>query len=65
MGGTLKNKKHVFEIISEDTEKKYYFATQSSKENKLWIKLIKKYIESNVTRPGKETIVAKKFKLSF
>ena len=61
MSRTLRSKKYVFEIISEDQEKKYYFATQSSKENKLWVKIIQKYIDANSKNPGKESIVAGKF----
>jgi hypothetical protein len=61
MSNTLKSKKHVFEIISEDQEKKYYFATQSAKENKIWVELIQKNIDSNSKSQGKETIVAGKF----
>jgi hypothetical protein len=55
----------VFEVSSEDMEKKYYFATQSEKENNMWVKLLQKYVKKNGKHPGKESIVAKKFPFKF
>ena len=58
-------KKHVFEIISEDQEKIFYFACPSKEDAKNWVKTLNKFIKSNSKSQGKETIISKNFNFNF
>lgn len=59
----MQEEQFIFEIISENANKNYYFACSSEIELDNWIKKLKNFVKSNEKNSSKETIIMKRFKL--